>query len=55
MNRNIKWQKNGCYGAGFDQENHDLAKVARFEEYRGLLFASLNPAEYEFLPFTPAY
>ena len=43
VNRNIKWQKNGCYGAGFDQENHDLAKVARFEEYRGLLFASLNP------------
>lgn len=42
-NRNIKWQKNGCYTAAFDQENHDLASVARFGEYRGFLFASLNP------------
>ncbi|RIV82242.1 ribosomal subunit interface protein [Aurantiacibacter xanthus] len=41
-NRNIKWQKRGCYGAGFDQENHDLAAVAQFGEYRGFLFASLN-------------
>lgn len=42
-NRNIKWQKRGCYGAGFDEQDHDLAKVARFGEYRGFLFASLNP------------
>jgi len=42
-NRNIKWQKAGRYGAGFDAENHDLAQVARFGEYRGFLFASLNP------------
>lgn len=42
-NKNIKWQKSGCYGAGFDEENHDLATVARFGEYRGFLFASLNP------------
>jgi benzoate/toluate 1,2-dioxygenase alpha subunit len=42
-NRNIKWQKSGCYGAGFDKENHDLAPVAKFGEYRGFLFASLNP------------
>jgi len=42
-NRNIKWKKSGCYGAGFDEENHDLAAVARFGEYRGFLFASLNP------------
>ena len=43
VNRNIKWQSGGRYGAGFDQENHDLAAVARFGEYRGFLFASLNP------------
>lgn len=42
-NKNIKWQKSGCYGAGFDEENHDLAPVAKFGEYRGFLFASLNP------------
>lgn len=42
-NRNIKWQKSGCYSAAFDEENHDLASVARFGEYRGFLFASLNP------------
>ena len=42
-NKNIKWQKSGCYAAGFDEENHDLASVARFGEYRGFLFASLNP------------
>lgn len=42
QNKNIKWKKSGCYGAGFDQENHDLAQVAKFGEYRGFLFASLN-------------
>jgi benzoate/toluate 1,2-dioxygenase alpha subunit len=42
-NRNIKWKKAGCYGAGFDEDSHDLAPVARFGEYRGFLFASLNP------------
>jgi len=41
-NRNIKWKKGGCYSEAFDEENHDLAEVARFGEYRGLLFASLN-------------
>ena len=43
VNRHIKWQSSACYGAGFDQENHDLARVARFGEYRGFLFASLDP------------
>lgn len=42
-NKNIKWQKNGCYSDAFDDENHDLASVSRFGEYRGFLFASLNP------------
>ena len=41
-NRNIKWQKSGRYGTGFDEENHDLAEVAHFGEYRGFLFASLT-------------
>lgn len=41
-NKNIKWQKAGAYGAGFDDDNHDLAPVAKFGEYRGFLFASLN-------------
>jgi benzoate/toluate 1,2-dioxygenase alpha subunit len=42
-NCHIKWKKSGQYGAGFEQDNHDLAAVARFGEYRGFLFASLNP------------
>lgn len=42
-NKNVKWEKSGCYAAGFNAENHDLASVARFGEYRGFLFASLNP------------
>ena len=42
-NRNIKWEKAGRYGAGFADENHNLAEVAKFGEYRGFLFASLNP------------
>ena len=41
-NKNIKWQKAGRYAPGFDEDNHDLAPVARFGEYRGFLFASLN-------------
>lgn len=43
-NRNIKWKKSGRYAAGFDADDHDLAAVARFGEYRGFLFASLSPA-----------
>lgn len=42
-NRGIKWEKRGCYGEGFAREDHNLARVARFGEYRGFLFASLNP------------
>lgn len=43
-NKNIKWKNRGCYGEGFDRENHDLSRVARFGEHRGFLFASLNDA-----------
>jgi benzoate/toluate 1,2-dioxygenase subunit alpha len=42
-NINIKWKKSGRYADAFDDESHDLAPVARFAEYRGFLFASLNP------------
>lgn len=40
----VKDGKTGDYPAGFNTEgSHDLAKVARFENYRGFLFGSLNP------------
>ncbi|MDB5718897.1 MAG: ribosomal subunit interface protein, partial [Sphingomonas bacterium] len=42
-NKNIKWKKAGCYAAAFDDDNHDLARLPAFEEYRGFLFASLVP------------
>jgi benzoate/toluate 1,2-dioxygenase alpha subunit len=40
-NKNIKWKKGGCYPPAFDQENHDLARLPAFGEYRGFLFGSL--------------
>jgi benzoate/toluate 1,2-dioxygenase subunit alpha len=42
-NRLVKSHGQGAYGAAFDAESHDLARVPRFESYRGLLFASMNP------------
>jgi benzoate/toluate 1,2-dioxygenase alpha subunit/2,4,5-trichlorophenoxyacetic acid oxygenase 1 len=33
----------GQYPEAFDQESHDLIRVPRFGNYRGLLFASLSP------------
>jgi phenylpropionate dioxygenase-like ring-hydroxylating dioxygenase large terminal subunit len=33
----------GQYGPSFTEANHNLIRVPRFESYRGLLFASLNP------------
>lgn len=41
-NASIKDRKDGCYSAAFDGENHDLAPVARFGSYRGILFGSLG-------------
>ena len=38
----IKDQSGAQYGEPFKCESHDLVEVARFGEYRGLLFASLN-------------
>ena len=42
-NVNIKDRANGCYSAAFDALDHDLKPVARFGEYRGVLFGSLDP------------
>ena len=37
----ITSQRQGCYTKAFEDAGHDLARVARFDSYRGLLFASL--------------
>lgn len=42
-NRAIKGRAQGAYNEAFDNDSHDLRAVARFGEYKGLLFASLNP------------
>lgn len=39
----VKDRAEGGYNACFDQHSHDLQPVARFDSYRGVLFASLNP------------
>ena len=40
----VKDGKTGDYPTAFNTDgSHDLAKVARFENYRGFLFGSLNP------------
>jgi benzoate/toluate 1,2-dioxygenase alpha subunit len=41
VNRAIKNKEKGGYAPAFDQDGHDLAPVARFAIYRGLMFASL--------------
>ena len=39
----IKDKEQGCYAEAFDEQNHDLIPVPRFGEYRGFVFASVNP------------
>ena len=40
----VKDPKTGGYPEQFDCDgSHDLTRVARFENYRGFLFGSLNP------------
>ncbi len=39
----VKWEKAGSYGAGFLGADHNLVPIAKFGEYRGFLFGSLNP------------
>lgn len=38
----VKDREQGAYGACFDAHGHDLQPVARFDSYRGMLFASLS-------------
>ncbi|MBP8306589.1 MAG: Rieske 2Fe-2S domain-containing protein [Burkholderiaceae bacterium] len=38
----IKARDQGAYPAAFDRDDHGLLPVARFDEYRGFLFASLR-------------
>lgn len=42
-NRFIKAHEDGACGPDFEAEDHNLVRVPRFESYRGMLFASLNP------------
>lgn len=51
-NCGIKDQEAGAYPQAFDQQNHDLIPLARFDSYKGLLFGSLSadvPSLDEFL------
>ncbi|HEX4891639.1 MAG TPA: aromatic ring-hydroxylating dioxygenase subunit alpha, partial [Hyphomicrobiaceae bacterium] len=41
-NVDVKDRKQGCYAPAFDTQDHDLMRLARFAEYRGFLFGSLN-------------
>jgi len=41
QNRGIKWERAGCYAEAFDRSDHGLARLPRFDEYRGFLFGSL--------------
>lgn len=38
----VKERSSGGYPQAFETTSHDLVRVARFESYRGFLFASLN-------------
>lgn len=40
-NKAVKWKAAGCYSEAFDKEDHGLAVLPRFENYRGFLFGSL--------------
>jgi benzoate/toluate 1,2-dioxygenase alpha subunit len=40
-NKAVKWKAAGCYSEAFDREDHGLAVLPRFENYRGFLFGSL--------------
>lgn len=41
-NKNVKDEPAGGYSDAFRAQSHDLLQVPRFEEYRGLLFGSLE-------------
>ncbi len=42
-NVGLTHRNRGAYGNHFDDEDHDLRPIPRFESYRGFLFGSLNP------------
>lgn len=42
-NMAVTGRDSGAYGAKFDDEDHGLRRIPRFEGYRGFLFGSLNP------------
>ncbi|WCT79246.1 aromatic ring-hydroxylating oxygenase subunit alpha [Novosphingobium humi] len=41
-NKAIKSKHAGCYSAAFDQDDHGLARLPGFADYRGFLFGSLS-------------
>ncbi len=42
-NTAVTGHNHGAYGAAFDEEDHGLHHLPRFDHYRGFLFGSLNP------------
>ncbi len=42
-NVDVKDEQHGCYPVTFKNADHNLLPVAKFGDYRGLLFASLEP------------
>ncbi|MBB4613543.1 aromatic ring-hydroxylating oxygenase subunit alpha [Novosphingobium taihuense] len=40
-NKAVKWKSAGCYSQAFDQDDHGLAVLPHFANYRGFLFGSL--------------
>lgn len=40
-NKAVKWKSAGCYSEAFDRDDHGLAVLPCFENYRGFLFGSL--------------
>ncbi len=42
-NKLIKSREEGAYSESFEHSDRDLEPIAKFENYRGMLFGSLNP------------
>jgi benzoate/toluate 1,2-dioxygenase alpha subunit len=42
-NSGIKDHESGRYAPAFDRDSHDLIRIPRVEQYKGLIFGSLNP------------
>lgn len=50
-NKAIKWKSAGCYSEAFDRDDHGLAVLPRFANYRGFLFGSLVDAVPELIEY----